>query len=374
MNDSEAMASARRWRLILGRYSARALGDASFAENDLRLEKTLDYLYGREYERKGHARGGSLDPSQIQALDWLQQARKLFPHDVFQRMQSQAVERYGISELLQDPQALAALEPNLALAKALLALRGRLRADLLDAVREIIRKVVEEITQRIRPDFVNAINGRRNRFRRSHLKSAQNFDWRATIQANLKHFDVASQRLVIESPRFNARVKRKLPWDVILCVDQSGSMLDSVMFSAVTAGILSSLPAVRVRLVVFDTSVVDLSHLAHDPVEVLLTVQLGGGTDIGRAVSYCEGLVTQPSRTVFALVSDFYEGRSVSPLLAAVGRMAEARVKLLGLAAIDEEARPIYDHNTAQRLANVGMHVAALTPRHFAEWLAEVMA
>lgn len=374
MSDGSDQHSARRWRLILGRYSNHNLGNAFDSENDRRMDKTLDYLYGREYERKGLARGASLDPSQIKALDWLRETRKLFPREVYQRLESQAIERYGITELLQDPKTLATLEPNQALAKALLTMRGRLRGELLDAVREVIRKVVQEITERLRCDFVNAVTGRRNRFRRSHLKSAQNFDWRATIQANLKHFDVASQRLVIERPRFNARVKRSLPWDVILCVDQSGSMLDSVMYSAVVAGILSSLPAVRVRLVVFDTSVVDLTHLVHDPVEVLLTVQLGGGTDIGRAVTYCEQLVTQPNRTVFALVSDFCEGGSVGILLAAVRRMAEARIKLIGLAAIDEEASPVFDHGTAQQLANAGMQVAALTPTHFAEWLAEVMA
>jgi uncharacterized protein with von Willebrand factor type A (vWA) domain len=161
---------------------------------------------------------------------------------------------------------------------------------------------------------------------------------------------------------------------VILCVDQSGSMTDSVMYSAIVAGILSSLPAVRVRLVVFDTSVVDLTHMAHDPVQVLLTVQLGGGTDIGRAVQYCESLVQSPQRTVLALVSDFMEGAAPGPLLAGVRRLAEARVKLLGLAALDQDAHPVYDHAMAQRLAERGMQVAALTPTHFAQWLAEVMA
>jgi uncharacterized protein with von Willebrand factor type A (vWA) domain len=172
---------------------------------------------------------------------------------------------------------------------------------------------------------------------------------------------------------FNARVKRNLPWDVILCVDQSGSMLDSVMYSAVVAGILSSLPTVNVRLVVFDTNVVDLTHMATDPVQVLLTVQLGGGTDIGRAMQYCETLVRTPQRTVVALISDFEEGTLPGPLLASVQRLTEARVKVLGLAALDDSARPVYDQRMAQRLAGRGAEVAALTPSHFAEWLAEVM-
>ena len=374
MGSEEAL---RRWRLVLGRYAAQPLAGAPFAGGDWKLDQALDYLYGREYDGRGLQRtpgaGGTLDPSQLQAVDWLARSRKLFPREVFERMQSQAIERYGLTELLEDPAVLRSLDATPALAKALLGMRGRLSAHMRDAVREVIQKTVDEITRRLRNDFVNALVGRRNRLRRSHLKSAQNFDWRATIAANLRHYSVERRQLVIEQPRFNARIKRHLPWDVVLCVDQSGSMLDSVIYSAVIAGIMVSLPNVRVKLVVFDTSVVDLTHLAHDPVEVLLTVQLGGGTDIGRAVRYCESLVTNPQRTVFALISDFEEGAAPAPLLAAVQRLAESRVTLLGLAALDEAALPVYDRQMAQRLANKGMHVAALTPTHFAQWLAEVM-
>ena len=371
--------AARRWRLVLGRYAGDTLG-GSLNGRDQEIDGTLDYLYGREYAGKVRSprgekgRGASLDPSQIQALDWLQRSRKLFPREVFERVQSHALDRYGINELLNDPATLLSLEPNQALARTLLQMRGRMNAATLDAVRTVIRKVVEEITRTLRQDFVNAIQGRRNRFRQSALRSANNFDWRATIQANLKHYDPDKRRLLIERPRFNARIKRQLPWDVILCVDQSASMLDSVMYSAIVAGILSSLPAVRVRLVVFDTNVVDLSHLAHDPVQVLLTVQLGGGTDIGRAMQYCEGLVQSPQRTVLALISDFMEGAQPGPLLGSVRRLNEARVKLLGLAALDQDAHPVYDRAMAGRLADRGMRIAALTPTHFAQWLAEAMA
>ncbi len=375
MSANEA---ARRWRLVLGRYAGDTMGAQALDERDRELDGALDYLYGREYEGKlrarSGARGAGVDPSQVQALDWLERSRKLFPREVFERVQAHALDRYQIRELLDDPATLLSLEPNQALAKTLLRMRGRMNAATLEAVRSVIRKVVEEITRQLRQDFVDAVQGRRNRFRQSALRSAQNFDWRATIRANLKHYDPQLRRLLIERPRFNARIKRQLPWDVILCVDQSGSMLDSVMYSAVVAGILSSLPTVRVRLVVFDTNVVDLSHLAHDPVQVLLTVQLGGGTDIGRALQYCERLVQSPQRTVLALVSDFMEGGAPGPLLASVRRLAEARVRLLGLAALDQDAAPVYDRAMAQRLADRGMQVAALTPTHFAQWLAEVMA
>jgi Mg-chelatase subunit ChlD len=367
----------RRWRLMLGRYAAQPLAQTPLSGGDWKLEQALEYLYGREYEGRGLMRpagaGGSLDPTALHAVDWLARSRKLFPQDVFERMQTQAIERYQLTELLQEPDVLRSLDATPGLAKALLSMRGRLSTQMRDAVREVIAKTVDDITRKLKSDFVNALVGRRNRLRPSQIKSAQNFDARATIRANLRHYDRERRQIVIERPRFNARVKRNLPWDVILCVDQSGSMLDSVIYSAVIAGIMSSLPAVRVKLVVFDTSVVDLTHLAHDPVEVLLTVQLGGGTDIGRAVRHCEALIGSPRRTVFALISDFEEGAAPGPLLAAVQRMAQARVVLLGLAALDESASPVYDRTMAQRLANKGMHVAALTPTHFAQWLAEVM-
>ncbi len=375
--NPDATETLRRWRLMLGRYAAQPLAQAQFNASDWKLDQALEYLYGREYAGRGlvgqRGGAGSLDPSQLQAIDWLNQTRKLFPKEVFDRLQTQAIERYQITDLLNNPEVLRSMEASPGLAKALLGMRGRLSGKMRDAVREVIQKTVDEITRKVKSDFINALQGRRNRQRRSEMKSTQNFDARATIAANLKHFDLERGQLVIHRPLFNTRLKRNLPWDVVLCVDQSGSMMDSVIYSAVIAGIMSALPAVRVKLVVFDTSVVDLTHLAHDPVEVLLTVQLGGGTDIGRAVAYCESLITTPHRTVFTLISDFEEGATPGPLLAAVQRMAQARVKLLGLAALDDAANPVFDRQMGQRLANQGMHIAALTPTHFAQWLAEVM-
>ncbi|MCG2572522.1 VWA domain-containing protein [Acinetobacter sp. ME22] len=369
--------TAARWRLVLGRYSDRALNQVQLDAEQLRLERTLDYLYNREYDGRGQVAGqsrhGSLDNSQLTAVNWLNSARKLFPQSTFERVQTQAIERYQLDGLLKDANTLQHLEPTPQLAKALLSMRGRMNSETRDAVREIIRRVVEQIVARLKANFVNSIHGRKHRFRRSLVANSQNFDWRRTIQANLKHYNVDLQKLVIQQPFFNARVQRHLPWTVILCVDQSASMLSSVMYSAVCASILASLPAVKVHLVLFDTNVVDVSHLASDPVEVLLTAQLGGGTDIAKAVNYCERLVTQPNRTIFTLISDFEEGGSVAHLLGGISRLSSQQVKLLGLAALDEQAQPVYDMQMAQKLSERGMSVAALTPEHFAEWMAEVM-
>lgn len=376
---AEELEAARRWRLVLGRYAAQELPQDPA---DAGVERALQYLYDREYVERGHrlgkgpggrGGGGSLDPSALKALDWLGQARTLFPRETFERMQVDAVSRYRLTDLLADPEAAEALEPSRELATALLQVRGRLDERAAAGLRTVIARVVEDIVRRLRPQFATALTGRKDRSRRSVHEVSQNFDGKRTLAANLSRYDPESGRLIVQDVRFVSRARRTLTWEVVLLVDQSGSMAASLLYSAVCAGIMSALPGITVRLAVFDTNVVDLSHLAHDPVAVLLTAQLGGGTDIAKAVRYAEQQVTNPSRTVVVLVSDFEEGGSVTQLLAGVRRLAESGVRMLGLAALDEAAEPVYDHGTARRLAECGMHVAALTPDRFAEWLGEVL-
>jgi uncharacterized protein with von Willebrand factor type A (vWA) domain len=368
---------ARRWRLVLGRYANSTLPTSSFDAREAAIERTLSYLYDREYQQRGHRHrtegaGGSLDPSALNALSWLGGAGKLFPKPTFERMQVQAIERYNLTELLADEETAAGLQPTPELATALLSIRGRLDSSLENGVRTVIAATVDEIVKRVKPRFQQALTGQRTRAR-SYRRSSRDFDWRTTIRANLANYDPESARLAIETVRFTSRSRRTLPWDVIVCVDQSGSMASSVMYSAICASILTALPSVAVRLVLFDTSVTDVSHLAADPVSVLMTAQLGGGTDIASALAYCESLVVTPARTVVALISDFEEGGSVSRMLATVSRMKESGATLLGLAALDERAEPSFDHQMAGRLTARGMEVAALTPEHFAEWLGDVM-
>lgn len=256
----------------------------------------------------------------------------------------------------------------------MLALRGHLQGDVLVMVRRIIRQVVEEIRKRLEPQVRQVLSGRLNRQRHSPMAVARNFDALGTLRRNLKHYDVERQRLVVEKLFFFQRNSRRLPWDIILCVDQSGSMADSVIHSAVMAGILAGLPALRVKVVVFDTDVVDLSEHAGDPVETLMRVQLGGGTDIGKALRYCSQLLENPQRTVLVLVSDFYEGAPPNELLRTVKQLAEARVTLLGLAALDDQANPNYDRQMATNLAAYGMQIAAMSPQRLAHWLLKVIS
>ncbi|ESQ75235.1 VWA domain-containing protein [Asticcacaulis sp. AC402] len=369
----------RRWRMVLGGYAQPAMDTVRLVGADQRADRALDYLYAREMEQRGLRRGkggraGSLDPSQLTALGWLNEVRSLFPQSVLETVQAHAIDTLGLTELLSDPKVLGSLEPNRDLLKSLVAFKGRANPQVQEKIREVARTVVDEIVRRLRPRVQQALAGRPNRFRRSQQKSMQNFDWRATIRDNLRNYDPERKRIITDRLRFFGRSRRRLPWRIILCVDQSGSMLDSTIYAAVMAAILTGLPSLDVRLVVFDTSVVDLSEEAADPVSVLMSVQLGGGTDIAGAVAYCEQLVEQPTRTVLALITDFCEGGPASRLIAAIRRLNAARVTMIGLAALSEDATPDYDRATAERVAAAGMKVAALTPDRFADWLGEVIA
>jgi Mg-chelatase subunit ChlD len=370
-----------RWRLVLGRYAKDRL-NVGMSPEQQRIENALDFLYAREYRGRGvredqdrtGPRSAGLDPTQLTLPRWLSEVRELFPKETVAVIEKHALDRYGLTELVTDPEILRRLEPNFDLLKMLLTFRGHLKGAVLNEARRIIRNVVEEIKQRLTTEVRRAFSGRRNRFRHSNVKVAQNLDWRGTIRKNLKNFDTRRKKMAVERVLFFSRIQRRLPWRIILCVDQSGSMAGSVIYSAVMAGILSGLPLINVKIVVFDTSVVDLSDHIDDPVEMLMSVQLGGGTNIGQAMHYCEQLVEDPHRSVVVLVSDFCEGASAAPLLASCRRFREAGAKLLGLAALDENANPSYDVRMAEMLSAVGMDIAALTPKHFAEWLAKTIS
>ncbi len=373
-NNPDKNIGQRRWRLALGRYANRQLGDLS--KQDAGMEQTLDYLYGREYEKRGvhFDKGpGSMDPTQMSAINWLGKARSLFPESVFKVLQEHALDKYELTELLNDNKTLESLEPNQEALKVLLSFHGRAKPEVKDKLREIANSVIQDIVKRLKPDVERSFSGQKNRFLRSNLASSANFDWRKTLQLNLKTYDPDRKRIIAEQLRFNSRQRRHLPWRIILCVDQSGSMTDSIIHSAVMATILGGLPGVSVKMVLFDTSVIDVSDKLTDPLDTLLSVQLGGGTNIGKAVAYCEQFVEDPERTVFALISDFCEGASPRALFASIARLAEAQVKMIGITALGDANAAIFDENIASKAVALGMNVGTMTPDKFADWLAGIM-
>ncbi|MFD0367494.1 VWA domain-containing protein [Streptomyces sp. NPDC127114] len=363
-----------RWRLILGAPAERHTGPlgATAAARDA----ALDWLYGRDAEQarrgvRGTGREGGDGASAVTPVDWLDDIHRLFPRETVERLERDAVERYEIHEIVTDPAVLERVEPDQALLKAVLRTKHLMNPEVLRLARRIVETVVRRLMERLTPEVRRSFTGTRSR-RPSRLALARDFDFHGTVRANLAHYRPEERRLLIQRPRFHSRTRRHLEqWQLILLVDQSGSMADSVIHSAVTAASLWGLPGLKTHLVAFDTSVVDLTSDVTDPVELLMRVQLGGGTDIARAVAYGTGLVDNPRRAIVALVTDFYEGGDAYRLVRGVRALVEQGTTVLGLAALDEEARPAYDRQTAQRLADAGAHVGAMSPGQLAEFVAE---
>lgn len=377
MDGKTDIEQLNKWRLILGKYSSEQLpfDDDGTGIRYVELEDVLDFLYSREYGEEDGVRqqtGGS-GGSSITVSEWINKIRGLFPKETVEIMEKQALDRYGMTELLTDKDVLARLEPNQELLKTILQLKGSMNQDVLAEAKKIIRHVVDDLTKRLEQDIRQSIIGRVDRNRTSPVKSSRNFDIKKTIAKNLKNYDRENNRLVLERVYFNARVKKYNTWRVIIAVDESGSMMDSVIHSAVMAGIFAALPMLDTKLVIFDTNVVDLSGYVDDPVETLMSVQLGGGTDIGKAVGYCDTLIDNPDRTIVVLITDLYEGGSVGNLYAATRGIIEAGSKMIVLTALDMNANPNYNRNIAADMVRLGANVAAMTPNQLAEWAADIV-
>lgn len=361
-----------RWRLVLGQAAEAALCEAGgLSEQAGRQDAALDWLYGRDEGRVARGdRSAGHGPSQLTTVDWLDDIHELFPRSVVERLERDAVEHYGLDEVVTDPAVLQRIEPHPGLLRAVLRTKHLMNPEVLVLARRLVAAVVRQLQEQLATEVRQAFSGTRSR-RRSPVARAAAFDARRTILANLKHYQPEHRRLLVETPFFLARTRREIDeWQVILVVDQSGSMVGSVIHSAVTAACLWGLPGVRSHLIAFDTQVVDLSSDVDDPVELLMRVQLGGGTDIARALAYAAGLVTTPRRAIVALITDFYEGGDPAWLLQTAQELVAQGTTVLGLAALDEEASPVFDRELAQRFADLGAHVGAMTPGELVDFVA----
>ena len=375
--DEEIHRRQTRWRLMMGAGSEQLCGELS--EESRAQEACLGFLYDRETEGDRNVRGGTgnvksggLGDSALTVPDWINQIHELFPKQTIERLEKDALERYQINEIVTNPDVLARAQPSTTLMKAVLRTKHLMNQDVLKAAQALVRKVVEKLMQELAEDVHSAFQGAVNRRRRSFLKIAKNFDIETTLRRNLKNYDADLQRVILETPYFFSRSQRQVDrWQIIILVDESGSMLDSVIHSAVTAAIFYGLKMMKVHLCIFDTSVVDLTDQIVDPVETLMKVQLGGGTDIGQAVAYAAEIIENPDRTIVALITDFYEGAPEHRLFSAAKHLIDSGVTCLGLAALDGDANPTYDKRTAAVLVNMGWHVAAMTPAQLAQWVAE---
>ena len=360
-----------RWRLMLGEAAESACG--SLSEQAAAADAALEWLYGRDTDRgERDERSAGLGPSALSTPDWINHIHTLFPKEVIERLEQDAVERYGIDEVVTNLEVLERIEPSESLLRAVLHTKHLMNPQVLAAARKLVAEVVRRIMEKLQTEVRQAFSGTRDRRHRSRMKISSNFDFKKTIADNLHRWHPGRQRLYVENPVFFSRSQRHTePWDIVLLIDQSGSMVDSVIHSAVMAACLWNLPGMRTRLVAFDTAVVDLTADVADPVELLMKVQLGGGTDIGKAVGYAQGLLNNPSRSVVVLISDFYEGASEFELVRRIKTLVEGGSKVLGLAALDGQADPVYDRAMAERLVAAGAQIGAMTPGQLATWLAE---
>lgn len=375
-NDTGAATERlRRWRLVLGGGQGDGTG-CRLSGRDAAMDGALAALYqagddgAQGADSEAGERSGGLGSSAPKVARWLDDVRKYFPSTVVQVMQADAIERLDLHRLLLEPEMLEAVQPDVHLVGTLLSLKNALPEKARATARTVVAKVVAELEAKLAQRTRSAVKGAIDRSARISRPRHHEIDWNRTIRANLKHYQEEYRTVVPERLIGYGRAQRGVQRDVVLCIDQSGSMAASVVYAGVFGAVLASMRALRTSLVVFDTSVVDLTDQLDDPVEVLFGTQLGGGTDINRALAYCEGLVTRPADSIVVLISDLYEGGVREEMLRRVARMTAAGVQVVVLLALSDEGAPSYDRTNAAALAELGVPAFACTPDMFPDVMA----
>lgn len=366
LQPTAADARLRRWRLVLGDPAQEACGTA-LTGDDIRIDQALSALY--DADGQGGLRGGS-GASSPRVARWLGDIRQYFPASVVQVMQKDAFERLDLKSMLFQPELLEAVQPDVHLVATLMSLRGIIPAKTRDTARMVVKKVVEALMKKLEEPMRSAVSGALNRAERNRRPRHAEIDWHRTIRANLRHWQAEYGTIVPETLVGYGRKAHRTQREVILCIDQSGSMAASVVYSSIFGAVMASLPAVKTHMVVFDTAVVDLTEQISDPVDVLFGVQLGGGTDINRAVGYCQGIVREPRNTIMVLISDLFEGGVEKNLLQRASELAQSGVQLIVLLALSDQGAPAYDHGLAAKLAALGVPSFACSPDQFPAMMA----
>lgn len=370
----------RRWRLMVGgdRPSSAAAcegaGGLPLSPDDRAVDEALGALYDGDGAPSGRSRRGGLGASAPALTRWLGDIRTYFPSTVVQVMQKDAIERLDLRALLLEPELLGALEPDVHLVSTLVSLGHLMPEQSRHTAREVVGRVVKEVEERIAEPTRTAVRGALDRSARTRRPRPADIDWNRTVRANLRHWLPEHRTVVPETLIGYARRSTRVEREIVLAVDQSGSMAESVVYSAIFGAVMASIRSVRTSMVVFDTNVVDLTDQLTDPVEVLFATQLGGGTDINRAVAYCQELITRPEETLFVLISDLYEGGVREELLRRVRQLAASGVQVVVLLALSDSGAPSYDHDVAGALAQLGVPAFACTPDAFPDLLATALA
>jgi len=369
----------KRWRMVLGASANDSLGqccnEMTLSQSQLEMDQALAAIYDETADSEaGGGRSAGLGGSSPRLAKWLGDIRTYFKEDVVSVIQQDAIERRGLNQLLFEPEVLKNIQPNVQLVGTLMSLSGQVPERTKETARMVVRAVVDQIKLELEQRIRQAVLGALNRKEHSPIPNATSIDWKWTIGRNLKNFRPELGTIVPERVYFYSRAQKTNHWTVIVDMDQSGSMADSVVYGAVTGSIFASLPALKTRVVAFDTEVVDLTEkCGNDPVDMLFGVQLGGGTDINKSVAYCEQFIEEPSNTIFIMITDLYEGGNQAQLIRRLGEMVASGVKCICLLALSDNGKPSYDESLAKKLSTLGMPCFACTPNRLPELLSGVL-
>ena len=355
----------KRWRLVLGAETKDQL-PVEFSTKETGIDKTLEALYNTDKK-------GGLGPSSPNVSRWLGDIRTYFPNTVVKVMQQDALKRLNLTKMLTEPEMLETVVPDVHLVANLMTLGRAIPEKTKDTARQVVRKVVDELMAKLAAPMEQAVSGSLNRSARNFRPRYNEINWNETIRKNLKHYQ-AEYKTIIPETRIGYGRKRKAMKDIVLCLDQSGSMGTSVVYSGIFGAVMASIPAVQTRMVVFDTEVADLSDDLQDPIDLLFGVQLGGGTDINRALTYCQQIITRPLDTVLVLITDLYEGGNQAEMQKRAIELTAAGVQFITLLALNDDGAPSYDHRNAEFFGSLGIPVFACSPDLFPDLMAAALS
>ena len=368
--------SLNRWRLILGSFSNLEI-DNEYSE----IDETLNFLYDREYTQNGgysldnfNNSNSSKEKSALTVPKWISKVKKLFPKETVEIMQKQALEKYKLTEILTDENILKEIEPNIELLKNILTFKDMMNQNVKKLAYDIVKKTLEEIKNKMEVEIKKVFYGKKLPNSNTTNKIFKNLDIKKTIRYNLKNYDIKNKTIFTDKLFFNQNIKKYNPYNIIILIDESGSMLDSVIYSSIMASIFANLPYLSIKLIIFDISVVDLSEHIKEPIDILFKVQLGGGTNIAQALEYAKKITFAPDKTIVLLISDLFDSNDYKLMYKNANDIIEAGSKLIVLTALDYNANSIYDKEAARYFSKIGAKVGALTPSKLSKWISDIIS
>ena len=368
--------SLNRWRLILGSFSNLEI-DNEYSE----IDETLNFLYDREYTQNGgysldnfNNSNSSKEKSALTVPKWISKVKKLFPKETVEIMQKQALEKYKLTEILTDENILKEIEPNIELLKNILTFKDMMSQNVKKLAYDIVKKTLEEIKNKMEVEIKKVFYGKKLPNSNTTNKIFKNLDIKKTIRYNLKNYDIKNKTIFTDKLFFNQNIKKYNPYNIIILIDESGSMLDSVIYSSIMASIFANLPYLSIKLIIFDISVVDLSEHIKEPIDILFKVLLGGGTNIAQALEYAKKITFAPDKTIVLLISDLFDSNDYKLMYKNANDIIEAGSKLIILTALDYNANSIYDKEAARYFSKIGAKVGALTPSKLSKWISDIIS